>query len=134
MVTLAIQLKESIHQLKLNCMETKLTKYDLEMSKYILRILSSQHIILWSWGFNEANTIKSGLRFNVNGFIHQGYVDVIYNEGQDLFDVNLLNKELKITKALPGIFFDELVNVIDQHVEKIENYNEHVKSSFLNLN
>ncbi len=114
-------------------METKITNEDVQISKYILQILMSQHVIVWSWGFEKCHTVKKGIRFNVSGFLHQGFVEVVYDEGSDLFDIKLLDKNLNLVKELNGVFFDELVTIIDEQVEKIENYNDHV-TSFLNLN
>jgi hypothetical protein len=48
-------------------------------------------------------------------------VEVVYNEGQDLFDVSFV-KANKVVKSIDGVFFDMLVDVIDDYVEKTVNY------------
>ena len=50
-------------------------------------------MIVFSWGLHNAYPIHNGLRFNVNGYLHQGMVEVIYCEGVDLFKVNTLNAD-----------------------------------------
>ena len=91
----------------------------MEMAKYILNILRSQPIVVFSWGFHNAHPIRNGLRFSVNGYLHQGLVDVVYNEGADLFVVNTLNDDSSIKQQETGIYLDCLVNVIDRMVETI---------------
>ena len=85
----------------------------MEMAKYILQILKSRIFIIMSWGFHHPVAIENGLRFNVNGFIHQGKVEVIYNASSDLFEVRLLNTDGSIKEQTSDVYLDCLVNVID---------------------
>ena len=89
----------------------------MEMAKYILQILRTQPIVVCSWGFHNAQPIHNGLRFSVNGYLHQGDVEVIYNEGADLFVVNTLNADGTIKQQEEDVYLDCLVNVIDSMVE-----------------
>ena len=89
----------------------------MEMAKYILSILRAQPIIVFSWGFHNAYPIHNGLRFKVNGYLHQGEVEVRYNEGADLFVVNTLNEDGSIKQQEADIYLDCLVNVMDRMVE-----------------
>ena len=91
----------------------------MEMAKYILSILRTQPIVVFSWGFHNAHPIRNGLRFSVNGYLHQGDVEVIYNEGADLFVVNVLNADGTIMQQEEDVYLDCLVNVIDSLVETI---------------
>ena len=102
----------------------------MEMAKYIYSILRSQLNILWSWGFNSPKAFANGLMFNVQGFIFNGWVKIIYNEGSDMFDIFLLNYQMVITKKIDGVYFDELVEVIDNAVEKVDNYESRVKAEY----
>ena len=40
----------------------------MEMAMYIMRILKSQLMKMWSWGFNSPTALDNGLQFKVNGF------------------------------------------------------------------
>lgn len=82
------------------------------MASYIHSILKSQPIVLMSWGSHAFQSLENGLSFIVNGFVYKGKVTILYNEGQDLFDVQVGDK------THSGIFFDELVSFIDGKVEK----------------
>ncbi len=89
----------------------------MEMAKYILQILRTQPIVVFSWGFYGAYPIGDGIRFKVNGYLHQGDVEVRYDEGADLFVVNTLNGDGTIKQQETDVYLDCLVNVIDGMVE-----------------
>ena len=102
----------------------------MEMAKYILQILRSRIFIVMSWGFHNPVAIENGLRFNVQGFIHTGKVEVVYNSGLDLFEVRLLNTDGSIKEQVSDVYLDCLVNVIDNLVEKTNNYRERIKQEY----
>ena len=102
----------------------------MEMSKYIMSILRNQTMIVLSWGFHNPVAINNGLRFKVQGYLHRGWVEVIYNEGLDLFEVRTINRNGSIKKQVEEVYFDCLVDVIDGMVERCENYNEKVKETY----
>ena len=87
------------------------------MAKYILSIFRTQPMIVFSWGFHDAYPIHNGLRFKVNGYLHQGEVEVRYDEGADLFVVHTLNEDGSIKQQETDIYLDCLVRVIDTMVE-----------------
>lgn len=99
------------------------------MAKYILSILKTQLMVVWSWGFHQPIAIDNGLRFKVQGFKFKGIVEVVYNEGWDLFDVSFI-KAGKVSKTIDGVFFDMLVSVIDNYVEKTADYEERVRAEY----
>lgn len=102
----------------------------MEMAKYILSILSCDLSIVLSWGFHRPVGLENGLKFNVNGFKHKGIVKVLYNEGADLFEIEIINSENQLVEKIERVYFDQLVEVIDNHVELIENYYEAVRKEY----
>lgn len=88
----------------------------MEMAKYIMTILKTQLIIVWSWGFHNPVALENGLQFKVQGRLFKGIVNVVYNEGRDLFDVSFI-KSGKVIDTIEGVYFDTLVNTIDYYVE-----------------
>ena len=96
------------------------------MADYIISILRTKLMIVFSWGFHSASAIENGLKFSVNGYKYQGEVVVTYNEGTDLFDVKLT----ATGKEIDGIYADNLVNVIDTQIEYCDNYEEKVKETY----
>lgn len=59
----------------------------------------------------------------------RGVVEVVYNEGRDLFDVSFI-KANKVVKSIDGVFFDMLVDTIDDFVEKTSDYNQRVMEEY----
>ena len=102
----------------------------MNMAEYILSILKSQIFVLLSWGFHRPVRLENGLRFQVQGFIHRGTVEVIYNEGLDLFEVRTLNSDGSIKQKEEDVYLDCLVNVIDGMVERTQNYKERIEQEY----
>ena len=99
------------------------------MAKYIMTILKTQIMIIWSWGFHKPMAVKNGLRFNVQGFKFRGVVEVVYNEAWDLFDVSFIKGD-KVINTIEGVYFDMLVDTIDYYVEKTADYEKRVKEEY----
>ena len=102
-------------------------KCSMTMAEYILKILCSQLIVMFSWGFHRPMALPDdkGLRFYVNGFKYSGRVDVVYNDGRDLFEVSLSNGTI-----VEDVYLDSLVNVIDGLVERTDNYKERIETEY----
>ena len=98
------------------------------MAEYILQILRSQLMVVFSWGFHRPTALPDdrGLSFLVDGFKYKGEVQVIYNEGVDLFEVVLTNTGKKVE----DVYLDCLVNVIDGLVERVDNYKKAVNDFY----
>ena len=74
--------------------------------------------------------IPNGLQFSVQGFKFKGKVRVIYNEGLDLFTVELIKRGGKTYKTFNEVYFDNLVSLIDREVEYCENYDKKVANQY----
>ena len=103
---------------------------DKEMAEYIYSILMADKIKIWSWGFHDPRIIHNGLTFSVNGFKHKGKVSIQYNEGQDLFDVFLLDDNDKTVDTINMVYFDQLIEVIDDKIEKTDDYNDRINKEY----
>ena len=99
------------------------------MARYIMSILKTRLMVVFSWGFNKPVALNNGLRFRVQGYKFHGVVDVIYNEGSDLFDLRFL-KANKVVNTIDGVFFDMLVDTIDDYVENTPDYDQRVKQQY----
>ncbi len=102
------------------------------MAKYILSILRMELMVVFSWGFHSPMALPDdkGFAFKVNGFKHKGWVFIRYNEGKDLFDVELRDNSLNIVRSIEDVYFDQLVNVIDHAVERTSDYEKRVKDLY----
>lgn len=97
------------------------------MAEYILQILRSQLMVVFSWGFHRPTALPDnrGLAFQVEGFKYTGTVKVIYNEGTDLFEVHLEDGHIE-----EDVYLDQLIDVIDGMVERTDNYSQSVKKTY----
>lgn len=102
--------------------------YNLKIAEYIFEIFKSNLPVVWSWGIDPASiqVINLGVKFHVQGFKHKGNVQVIYNEGEDLFEVSLIDENDITVKTTEHIFLGDLISVIDDAVEKTYNYSERI--------
>lgn len=98
------------------------------MAEYILQILKSQLMVLFSWGPHNFKRLPEdkGLSFQVEGFKYQGKVIVMYNAGTDLFEVILA----KTGEKVEDVYLDNLIDVIDNLVEKTSNYEQRVQQEY----
>ena len=96
------------------------------MANYIISILRTKLMIVFSWGFHSASPIENGLKFFVDGYKYQGEVVITYNAGSDLFNVKFPATE----EEIEDVYADNLVHVIDNHIEYSENYTEQVKQTY----
>lgn len=101
----------------------------MAMANYIMSILKTQLMVVWSWGFHKPMALENGLKFMVTGFKFKGVVSIVYNEGQDLFDVSFI-KANKVVNVVNGVFFDMLIDVIDDFVERTPDYSEKVAAEY----
>ena len=99
------------------------------MAKYIMSILKTQLMIVWSWGFHNPVALENALRFRANGFKFRGVIEIAYNESSDLFDVSFI-KANKVVNRIDGVFFDMLINAIDDYVERTPDYDKRVAAEY----
>ena len=100
------------------------------MADYIISILRSNPFVVMSWGFHNAIAIENGIAFMVQGYLFTGRVEVVYDEGQDLFTVRLRNADGTVKKEQDGIYSDGVLSTIDELVEKAPNYEERVRRDY----
>lgn len=101
----------------------------MEMAQYIMSILKTQLMVVWSWGFHQPIALQNGLRFKVSGFKFCGVVDIVYNEGHDLFDISFI-KSNKVVKSVDGVYFDMLIDVLDDFIERTPDYDKRVAAEY----
>jgi hypothetical protein len=114
------QVKEIIDTKSASCREMDFSE--------LISLLKSDIPKYWSWGVhNICIDKKNGMklfRMNVQGHHHKGHVYIFLN-GMDLFDVYLTTTQgmIKDRTDEMGLYFDQLINWIDEKVERIPEYN-----------
>lgn len=113
------QIKEEIDYKKASCREMDFDE--------LISLLKSDIMKFWSWGVHNIRIDSKNrmrmFRMNVQGHHHKGHVYIFLN-GLDLFDVYLTytNGVIKTRTDEMGIYADQLVDWIDEKVERIPDY------------
>lgn len=111
-------------------MKIDITKIENKMPldiKEIHGFLMAHRNIVWSWGAKSwTNVQNKGFAFNVNGFNFKGNVMITVN-GSDLFDIYFHNRMGKVVNEINNIYLDDLIEVLDNQIEKTETYEKDVK-------
>jgi hypothetical protein len=93
--------------------------------KELLALLKFDLMKFWSWGANNFTVDKKEgtkmFRMTVNGHHHKGHVYIFVN-GADLFDVYLTTNRGTIKQIGEGLYFDMLVDWIDEKIERVDEY------------
>ena len=107
-------------------MENK--NYDLKLAGYIWSILKTQSVIVMSWGvdMDTIKPVKGGLEFHVQRFKHTGMVQIILDEGKDLFEIHLIPDSEGEKNVIEDVYLDMLVSVTDRNVEKTDDYEKKI--------
>lgn len=106
--------------------------YNLELAGYIWSILKTQIAIFMSWGVvpESMKVIEGGLEFHCQGFKHKGKVQIVLDEGKDLFEVHLISENGEKVKTIEDIFLDKLISVVDENIEKTEDYGKRISEIY----
>jgi hypothetical protein len=93
----------------------------------LMSLLKADISVFWNWGaHNVLVDAKRGtkmFRMNVQGHHHKGHVYIFLN-GADLFDVYLTTIQGTIKNTVSDLYFDQLVDWIDEKVERIPEYSK----------
>ena len=95
----------------------------------LMALLKHDIMKFWSWGSHALTVDKKNnprmFRMTVSGHHHKGHVYIFLN-GSDLFDVYLTSNQGTIKKRTDemGLYFDQLVEWIDNNVERIPEYTD----------
>lgn len=107
----------------------EITEYDNQVASQIWWLLKSNLPVMLSWGIepNSIKTVTLGTTFHVQGFKHKGNVTVTLDEGNDLYEVTLVADDTsKPQQKLTDIYVDQLVDILDREIERVDNYEERV--------
>ena len=112
--------------------DMKNKNYDLKLAGYIWSILKTQPIIVMSWGvdMDTIKPVKGGLEFHVQGFKHTGMVRIVLDEGKDLFEIYLISDSEGEKNVIEDVYFDMLVSVIDENVERTDDYDKRISDTY----
>ena len=92
-------------------------------------ILDSRLNVVWSWGLHNKRAITDGVRFDVQGFKFTGEVKITFDYSRSVKNGETIFKVVIGEQVYTGVKAEELIDFIDERVEKVDNYEEAVKAS-----
>lgn len=101
-----------------------ITDKDQAVAYIILSAIEANPVKMFSWGFEVEKVIEGGLLFKVYGLIHKGKVMVTLNESTGLFCIQIIGKKNLVKYSIEDVKLEELVNVLDLQIERVDNYGE----------
>ena len=106
------------------------TTKDEAIAFQILEVIKADLLHMMSWGFSDPTIIENGLLFRVRGLIHKGKVMVTLNECTGLFHIQIIGKKNKVKNSIEDVRLDNLINVLDLQIERVDNYGEVIAKMF----
>ena len=85
--------------------------------------------MVWSWGLHNKRVITDGVRFDVQGFKFTGEVKITFDFARSHANKKSTFKVQISDDVSTGITAEELIDFIDERVEKVDNYEETAKAS-----
>ena len=92
-------------------------------------ILDSRLNVVWSWGLHNKRVIPDGVKFDVQGFKFKGEVKVLFDYARSAKNGETTFRVVIGEQISTGVKADELIDFIDERVEKVDNYEEAVMAS-----
>ena len=92
-------------------------------------ILDSRLNVVWSWGLHNKRATTDGVRFDVQGFKFTGEVKITFDYARSHANKKSTFKVQIGDDVSTGVTAENLIDFIDERVEKVDNYEEAVKAS-----
>ena len=101
------------------------SKYEREFNPLeTMQVLRHDIMVYFSWGVSKLTNFENkALVLKVNARRHKAYV-VITLAWNDTYSVYLFQTNGKIKKEFKEVYFDQLVEVIDNEIERIPEYKD----------
>lgn len=93
----------------------------MQIAKTILdQIKGLDKMALHAWGAKDMVAMNDGLKFKTSGMVRwKGWVYIKLDPARDLYDIDFFKirkYEVKYTKRIEGVYFDQLIELIDEVV------------------
>lgn len=103
---------------------------DKAVAYLILSTIEDNPVKMFSWGFSVDRVVSNGLLFRVHGLKHKGKVKVICNKNYVLFEIQIIGKKNMVKYSIEDVSLDQLVKVLDLHIERVPNYREVIEKMY----
>lgn len=90
------------------------------------QLYASGQMMVWSWGAHDWMAMdENTLQFKVQGHHFKGHVRIAYDEGDDLYNIHFghwKSRQWHNLSTIDAVYCDEMVYLIDDKVERIDQY------------
>ena len=102
-----------------------LTRSEFDAQETMRQLTYGQNLVrFWSWGVSQRIAFKEkGLLLKVNARRHKSYVFIVL-DFNDTYTVHLISSQGRVIKTFSEIYFDNLCEVIDDEIERVEQYQD----------
>ena len=101
----------------------------MEVFELVLTVFAKSLNVVLSWGFHSPQAIENGIEFRCNGFKFTGVVKVTRTD-RNLYKVELMSNNGVVVEIIDKIHIGNLINVIDDKVEKVDDYEKRVMQKY----
>jgi hypothetical protein len=105
--------------------QSVVSKYEREFNLLeTMKVLKANIFTYFSWGVSKvANFENKAMILKVNAHRHKAYV-VITLAWDDTYSVYLMKTNGEVKKEFKDVYFDQLVEIIDNEIERIPEYKD----------
>ena len=79
---------------------------------------------------DTVRAIEGEMKFHVQGFKHTGMVQIILDEGKDLFEIHLIPDSEGEKNVIEDVYLDMLVSIIDENVKQTDDYEKRISDTY----
>ena len=85
------------------------------------QLIAFGQVKVWSWGARQWVGGSNFLQFRVSGHHFKGRIKITLNS-MDLYDIQFIKLSGEVHNEVNGVYFDQMTDIIDRVVERIEAY------------
>ena len=90
----------------------------------IYRLLKSQVLLQFEWGYKDPHSLFNGMSFKVSGVQFQGTVKIRMQDNDDTFTVYLINEDNEQVRKICGVTDHELIPILRANIDGSDSWKE----------
>lgn len=83
----------------------------------IYKLLKSQVLLQYEWGYRDPHSLFNGMSFKVSGVIFSGTVKIRFQTDDDLMSVYFINENDEQVRKICGVTDSELVPILRANID-----------------
>ena len=96
----------------------------------IYRLLKSQVLLQFEWGYKDPHSLFNGMSFKVDGVIFKGTVKIRVQSDDALMTVYLINEDNEQVRKICGVTDSELVPILRANIDGSDSWKTILKKYY----